>query len=169
MNEDSGPTLRRAAEADWPAVWEVVRPVLRAGDTYALPADVDEASAYRFWMQGPAATWVAERHGAILGTYYLKPNQAGPGDHVCNAGFMVAPAARRQGIARRMAEHALEQAAGMGFRAMQFNMVVSTNPALALWRELGFDVVGTLPGAFRHPREGLVDAYVMYRWLEEPS
>jgi len=111
---------------------------------------------------------VAEKDGRVGGTYILRPNQLGPGSHVANAAFMVASDAQRSGVGRSMAKHCLDEARRMGFRAMQFNFVVSTNtPAIHLWEQLGFKIVGTLPGAFHHPEKGYVDVYVMYRSLLE--
>lgn len=162
----SGLAIRPAEAGDAEAVWAIVDAVLRRGDTYALDPAMPREAALEMWMARPAACFVAERDGAILGTYYLKANHAGPGSHVCNAGFMVDPGARARGVGRAMGEHALEAARAMGFLAMQFNMVVATNEkAVALWKALGFAVVGTLPEAFRHPEKGLVDALVMYRRL----
>ncbi|MFZ0917218.1 MAG: GNAT family N-acetyltransferase, partial [Candidatus Udaeobacter sp.] len=111
-------------------------------------------------------TYIAERNSGVVGTYILRPNQSGPGSHVANAAFMVARNAEGAGVGRRMAEHCLSEARRMGFRAMQFNFVISTNiRAIHLWNQLGFKIVGTLPGAFRHPEKGCVDVYVMYRSL----
>jgi ribosomal protein S18 acetylase RimI-like enzyme len=141
--------------------------VFRAGDTYSFAADIAEADARRAWIDVPAVTFVAVApDGQVLGSYYLKPNQPGQGDHVCNAGYVVAAAARGQGLASRMCEQSQREAVARGFRAMQYNLVVSTNEgAVRLWQRHGFDIVGTLPGAFRHPRLGEVDAHVMYKRL----
>lgn len=160
-------TLQQATESDWPAIWSILEPVFRAGETYAFSPAITPDEAHRAWMELPAATYVArDAHGALLGTYYLKPNQTGLGDHVCNCGYVVAAAARGQGVAAAMCVHSQDEAVRAGFRAMQFNLVVSTNTvAVALWQKLGFAIVGTLPGAFRHPRLGFVDAYVMFKSL----
>lgn len=159
--------IRPFEDADWPALWRVLEPVFRAGDTYSFAADITEADARRAWIDVPAVTFVAVApDGQVLGSYYLKPNQPGQGDHVCNAGYVVAAAARGQGIASRMCDHSQQQAGARGFRAMQYNLVVSTNEgAVRLWQRHGFEIVGTLPGAFRHPRLGEVDAHVMYKRL----
>lgn len=137
------------------------------GDTYAFAPDSSESDIYRAWIELPQATYVAAAgDGAILGTYYLKPNQVGLGNHVCNCGYVVAAAAQGQGIARAMCEHSQTEAIAQGFRAMQFNLVVSTNErAVRLWQGLGFQIVGMLPGAFRHVRLGYVDAFVMFKQL----
>jgi len=119
-------------------------------------------------MNKPDHTFVFEHDGKILGTYYLTTNQEGPGKHVCNCGYMVSSDARGMGIARQMCEHSQGIAVTMSFNAMQFNFVASSNEiAVALWKKLGFDVVGTLPRAFNHPTLGLVDAFVMYKWLTD--
>ena len=160
-------TIRRFDAADWPAVWAILQPTFAAGDTYAFPLDIAEGDARRLWTELPLATYVAATgDAAVRGTYYLKPNQQGPGAHVCNCGYVVAPAARGQGIASAMCEHSQREAASFGFRAMQFNLVVATNVgAVRLWQRLGFAIVGTLPGAFRHSRLGFIDAHVMYKTL----
>ncbi|MBK1669587.1 GNAT family N-acetyltransferase [Rhodovibrio sodomensis] len=152
---------------DWPAVWRIVEPVFRAGRTYAVATDVTEAEAHAFWVEKPASTFVAaDPDGRILGTYFLKPNHAGPGDHVANCGYIVDTDARGRGVASTMCRHSLREAADRGFRAMQYNLVVATNEAaIAVWLREGFEIVGTLPGAFRHPDHGCVDAHIMFRAL----
>lgn len=164
-------TIHAFEEADWPAVWALIEPVFRSGETYAFSTDISEAEAYRVWIEAPAATFVAKDDGgAALGTYYIKPNQPGAGSHVCNCGYIVGESARGQGVATAMCEHSQRQAVRRGFRAMQFNFVASTNEgAVRLWQRLGYDIVGTLPGAFKHPRHGFVDAYVMYKQLGPPE
>ncbi|WP_290872976.1 GNAT family N-acetyltransferase [Aquabacterium sp.] len=161
------PVIRPATAADWPALWAFLQPTFAAGDTYAYDPDSSEADIRKVWMDLPAATFVAcGEQGQVLGTYYLKANQPGLGAHVCNAGYVVAPVAQGQGVAAAMCEHSQEQARALGFLAMQFNLVVSTNErAVRLWSHLGFATVGRLPGAFRHARLGLVDALVMFKTL----
>lgn len=154
------------AERDREPIWSIFAAVVRPGDTYAFPPDIDRERALAIWLDPAIETFVAETTDGVVGTYTLKPNQSGPGDHVANCAYMVSPDARRRGIGRRMAEDSLERARARGFRAMQYNLVVSTNTgAIRLWQELGFATAGTLPGAFRHPRHGEIDAYVMYRRL----
>ena len=158
--------IRPATEADRAAVLAIVAPTLAAGETYAIARDLDAAGAAAYWFGATHEVFVAEADGAILGTYYLMANQAGGGAHVANCGYMTAPTAQGKGVARAMCEHSLAQARERGFRAMQFNHVVSTNArAVALWRKLGFEIVGTLPLAFTHPVHGYVDSYVMFRAL----
>jgi len=151
-------------------MWEIFRAIVAAGDTYVFAPDTPRADAHAYWFAPGVSSWVAEEDGRVVGMYKLVPNQPGLGSHVANASFMVAPAFSGRGAGRQMGLHCLDEARRRGFRAMQFNFVVSTNaPAVALWRSLGFTVVGTLPGAFRHAELGYVDAYVMYRPLEPMS
>lgn len=158
--------IRPADDADRDAIWAMLEPVLRAGETYALPKDWARADALAFWMQPGHAVFVAEADVGTLGTYYLKANQKGPGDHVCNCGYVTTAAAQGKGVARAMCLHSQEEARVRGFRAMQFNAVVATNTrAVRLWESLGYATVGRLPGAFRHPRAGFVDALVMFKTL----
>ena len=159
--------IRFATEADRDAIWTIFHEVVAAGNTYALDPNISRADALAYWFAFGTHTYVAEQPAiGVAGTYILRPNQSGGGSHVANAGFMVLARACGQGIGRAMAEHCLSEAHRLGFRAMQFNYVISTNTAaIRLWQDLGFEVVGTLPGAFRHPHKGYVDVYVMYRSL----
>jgi ribosomal protein S18 acetylase RimI-like enzyme len=158
--------VRASVEADQDAVWRILEPVLRAGETYALPSTWNRSEALAYWYDGAHTVFVAEEGDEVVGTYYLKANQRGGGSHVANCGYVTHPSATGRGVARAMCAHSLRQAAARGFRAMQFNFVVRTNErAVALWKACGFEVVGTLPGAFKHPRLGFVDAYVMHRRL----
>jgi ribosomal protein S18 acetylase RimI-like enzyme len=152
--------------ADADAIWAILEPTLRAGETYTLPADIPRQNALAYWFSPHHEVFAAEEDNQILGTYFLRPNQQGGGSHVANCGYITAPWATGRGIARAMCEHSLSLARQRGFRAMQFNFVVSTNkPAVHLWRSFGFEIVGRLPGAFHHPSQGFVDALVMYRSL----
>jgi ribosomal protein S18 acetylase RimI-like enzyme len=158
--------IRAATPADDPELWAILEPTIRAGETYALARDLGEADALRWWHSPDHEVFVAEAGGDILGTYFLRANQKGGGAHVANCGYVTRPAAEGRGVARAMCGHSLERARARGFRAMQFNLVVSSNErAVKLWESLGFAVVGRLPGAFEHPRLGFVDALVMYRSL----
>lgn len=163
--------VRSYQEADWPAVWPVLQATFAAGDTYAYSPHSTEASVYAVWVALPTATYVAlDAQGQLLGTYFIKPNQPGLGAHVCNCGYVVAPAAQGQGVAHAMCMHSQAEALSLGFLAMQFNLVAATNTrAIRLWQHLGFAVVGTLPKAFRHQRLGLVDALVMFKTLDTAS
>jgi L-amino acid N-acyltransferase YncA len=158
--------IRAATDADRDAIWNIFHEIIAAGDTYAFDPQMPREEALAYWFRADTHTYIAERNGGVVGTYILRPNQSGPGSHVANAAFMVARDAEGAGVGRRMAEHCLSEARRMGFRAMQFNFVISTNTrAIHLWNQLGFKIVGTLPGAFRHPQKGFVDVYVMFRWL----
>ena len=182
--------IRAATGADHDAIWNIFHETIATGDTYAFDPKMSRQEALAYWFRGGTHTYVAEldrqsvgeadgfpgtatpsataskQDRRIVGTYILRPNQSGGGSHVANAAFMVAGSARGQRIGRAMAEHCLDEARRMGFRAMQFNFVVSTNaPAIHLWEQLGFRIVGTLPAAFHHPQKGYVDVYVMYRSL----
>ena len=158
--------IRSATEADRDAIWNIFHEIVAAGDTYAFDPKISGEEALAYWFRADTHTYVAEKRGRIAGTYILRPNQPGPGSHVANGAFMVASDAQGAGVGRKMGEHCLSEARRIGFRAMQFNFVVSTNAsAIHLWQQLGFKIVGTLPGAFRHPERGYVDVYVMYRSL----
>lgn len=158
--------ITEARKNDFDRIWPVFRSVCRSGDTYGYDPDTDKSAAYAVWMRQPQKTFIAEEDGELLGTYYLKPNQGGPGSHVCNCGYMVAEAARGKGVATAMCEHSQQIAVDLGYKAMQFNFVASSNTgALRLWQKLGFEIVGRLPGAFDHPEIGCIDALVMYKWL----
>ena len=181
--------IRPATDADRDAVWKIFHEVVAAGDTYALDPNISREDALAYWFASGTPTYVAEidresvgeadsfpgtatpsptvkPNHVIVGTYILRPNQLGGGAHVANAGFMVSASARGQGIGRAMGEHCLGEARRLGFRAMQFNYVIATNTAaIRLWQDLGFEIVGTLANAFRHPDKGYVDVYVMYRSL----
>ena len=167
MPSTISPTIRPMSAADWPDLWPILRANIQAGDTYAFAPDSSEEAIHHAWVTLPAATWVAcAPDGRIIGTYYIKPNQPGLGGHVSNCGYLVAPAAQGQGIASAMCAHSQTQALALGFRAMQFNLVVATNTrAVQLWQRLGFHIVGTLPAAFRHRELGFVDAFVMFKTL----
>jgi ribosomal protein S18 acetylase RimI-like enzyme len=182
--------IRAATNADRDAVWNIFHEIAVPGDTYAFDPNMSREEALAYWFRADTHTYIAEefhqsvgkaagfsgtatpsptvsrQDRKIVGTYILRPNQSGGGAHVANAAFMVAVDARGRAVGRRMAEHCLSEARRMGFLAMQFNFVVSTNTrAIDLWKQLGFKIVGTLPGAFRHPEKGYVDVHVMYRAL----
>jgi ribosomal protein S18 acetylase RimI-like enzyme len=158
--------IHPALAADDDAIWAILEPVFRAGETYPIPRDISRAEALAYWRSPGHAVFVAEQAGAINGTYYLRANQRGGGAHVANCGYMTATGATGRGVARTMCLHSLEAARARGFTAMQFNFVVATNErAVRLWQSCGFIVVGHIPGVFQHPRLGLVDALVMLRGL----
>lgn len=159
--------IREATREDFDQIWLIFHEIAAAGETYAYPQDIAKEQALKLWIDDPRKTYVFEKSGKILATYYIKTNQAGRGDHVCNCGYMVASTARGKGLAAAMCEHSQEVAKTLGYKAMQFNFVVSSNEgAVRLWSRLGYTIVGRLPQAFRHPSRGYVDALVMYKWLE---
>lgn len=162
----AAPAIRKASAADFPAMLAIFRKVLATGDTYVLSAATTDAEAFDYWFGTGIPSYVAEDRGRLVGMYRFIPNQKDRGCHVANASFMVDPDARSRGIGWALGLHCLAEARRAGFLAMQFNMVVSTNTrAVALWKKLGFTIVGRLPKAYRHEQFGLVDAYVMYRFL----
>ena len=160
-----------ALNEDDDAIWRILEPTIRAGETYPLPRDMERTQALAYWHSPGFEVFVAEEDGAekdaaILGTYYLRANQTGAAAHVANCGYMSAPWAWGKGVARSMCRHSLVRAKERGFRAMQFNLVIASNErAVRLWQHCGFEIVGRLPGAFEHPRLGFVDAYIMYQTL----
>ena len=172
MNASASPAaagelaIREATEEDFEQIWPVFRTIVSAGDTYGFDPATSKEEALRLWMELPHKTFVAERNGEVLGTYYLKANFGGPGSHVCNCGYMVSPNARGQGLATAMCEHSQSIAIELGYQAMQFNFVAASNEgAVRLWESLGFKTVGRLPRAFHHPTQGYVDALVMHKSL----
>lgn len=158
--------LREIGAEEFARVWPLFKTVIASGDTYSYPPDLGMDEARALWTTPPTRCFLAERDGDVVGCYSLRPNQPGLGDHVANCGYMVAPAARGQGIAGRMCEHSLQQARAAGFSAMQFNFVVASNRgAVRLWQRHGFDIVGTVPRAFRHAALGPTDIHIMHRQL----
>ena len=158
--------IRPAHLNDAPSIWRIIGPTIRAGETYALDRDMTETDALAYWMGGGRETFVAEQAGELIGTYYMRPNHAGGGRHICNCGYITSAAATCRGVVRAMCEHSLEHARRRGYRGMQFNFVVSSNSrAVALWKSFGFQTVGRLPEAFLHPALGYIDALVMFRSL----
>jgi L-amino acid N-acyltransferase YncA len=158
--------VRPATADDWPQMWPIFLAVVADGDSYVFSPDTPESAARAYWFGPGVASFVAESNGRVAGMYKLVANQPHLGNHVANASFMVAPVARAKGLGEVLGRHALDEARGRGFRAMQFNFVVSSNStAVRLWQKLGFAIAGVLPGAFRHSRLGFVDVYVMFRSL----
>jgi ribosomal protein S18 acetylase RimI-like enzyme len=158
--------IRPSEPRDNDAIWRILEPTFRAGETYPVPRDIPRSDALAYWRSPGHAVFVTEESGVVVGTYYLRANNRGGGQHVANCGYVVAADAFGRGVARAMCAHSLTQARTRGFTAMQFNFVIASNErAVRLWQDLGFAIAGRLPGAFRHPRLGLVDAYVMIRSL----
>jgi ribosomal protein S18 acetylase RimI-like enzyme len=158
--------IRAASVNDADAIWVILEPTIRGGETYTLPTDMPRQEALAYWMSREHEVFVAEEEADVLGTYFLRANQRGGGSHVANCGYITAVSAAGRGVGRAMCAHSLDHARVRGFTAMQFNFVVSSNErAVRLWQSFGFEIVGRLPGAFRHPTLGFVDALVMYRAL----
>lgn len=158
--------IREATEKDFDDIWPIFSEIVSAGETYAYAQETNKNEALKIWIQLPQKTYVVEEDNQILGTYYIKTNQNGPGSHVCNCGYMVSPSARGKGLATAMCKHSQKIAEALGYKAMQFNFVASSNDgAIRLWNKLGFETVGRLPKAFKHPAQGYIDALVMYKWL----
>jgi len=159
-------SVRSATPSDADAIWPIIEPVIRAGETYTLPRDMTRDAAIAWWFSPAHEVFLAEENGEPVGTYFLRPNQQGGGAHVANCGYITAARALGRGVARAMCAHSLDRARQCGFRSMQFNFVVSTNDrAVRLWQSFGFEIVGRLPAAFHHPTAGYVDAFVMSRQL----
>lgn len=160
-------TIRRAEISDLDDIWAIMEPIVRGGDTYALPTDMSRQDGLEYWLGPTKHTYVAIDQGEILGTYKLMPNQLGPGAHVANGSYMTHKNAREKGIARAMCAHSLVEAKNIGYAAIQFNFVVANNTAaIGLWTSMGFETIGRLPDAFDHPSDGLVDALVMFKTLK---
>jgi L-amino acid N-acyltransferase YncA len=160
--------IREATKKDFDKIWPIFHEIVAAGESYAYVRDTTKEQAEKIWIETPRKTYVMEENGNILGTYYIKTNQLGPGDHVCNCGYMVSSKARGRGVATAMCEHSQKVAKELGYKAMQFNFVASSNEgAVRLWTKLGFETVGRLPKAFNHPSKAYIDALVMYKWLEK--
>lgn len=160
--------IRKYQPDDWPKLWQMLESVFHEGKTYAVSIDINERDAKQFWIKKPVQTYViVDENESVCGTYYIKPNQPGPGSHVCNCGYIVAEDRRGEGIASLLCEHSQKVAREMGFISMQFNLVVSTNiGAIKLWRKHGFEIVGTIPSSFDHPEIGYVDCYVMFKKIK---
>jgi len=158
--------IRKAIENDFEAIWEIFHLVIQTGDTYVFNPDTPKTDLIKHWFAPYMYTYVLEDHEKVCGTYILKANQIDLGSHVANGSYMVHPDARRNGYGEAMCKHSIEEARKLGFKAIQFNMIVSTNePAVALWKKMGFEIIGTIPGGFRHLSKGFVDAYIMFKKL----
>jgi GNAT superfamily N-acetyltransferase len=159
--------IRPASAVDWPALWPIVKAVVDAGETYVWRPTPSSDEMQQLWLE--ATPWhviVAEQDGVIIGTAKVGPNRPGRGAHVATAGFIVSPDHQGRGVGRALGEYIVGWARDSGYLGMQFNAVVATNTgAIALWQSLGFVTIGTVPRAFDHPGQGLVDLKVMYRDL----
>ncbi|MBB5518039.1 GNAT family N-acetyltransferase [Amphiplicatus metriothermophilus] len=154
-------------DEDWPTVWAMLEPVFRAGETYPCDPAITEEEARLYWAETTEASYVArDAEGRAVGAFYIRPDQPGLGDHVCNCGYVVAESARGRGLAVALCRRSQEIARERGYRAMKFNLVIATNEAaVRAWLKSGMRIIGTVPKAFRHARLGLVDAHIMYKEL----
>ncbi|BFM51303.1 GNAT family N-acetyltransferase [Marinomonas sp. THO17] len=158
--------IREMTKSDFDAFWPTFAEIVAAQETYAFDPNMTQQEAYALWCESPMATYVLVENDVILGSFYIKPNAMGPSRHISNCGYMVSAHARGKGVARRMCEHSQQVARTLGFEAMQFNSVVSTNEvAVRLWEKLGFTIIGTIPKAYQHKQLGYVDSYIMFKWL----
>ena len=158
--------IREALEEDFDQIWKIFHQIVSAGETYAIHRNASKKEAHQIWMEQPQKTFVCVENKKVLGTYYLKQNHGGGGGHVCNCGYMVVMEAEGKGLGTMMCAHSQKIAKELGYKAMQFNLVlVSNKQAVSLWTKLGFDTVGKIPKAFDHPKIGYVDALVMHKWL----
>ncbi|QPB82893.1 GNAT family N-acetyltransferase [Pseudoalteromonas rubra] len=159
--------IRIMTQNDFQHFWPTFKEVIEQQETYAFDPDMSQQQAYALWCQKVDIAYVMVEGYEILGSYYLKANAMGPSNHICNCGYMVAPQARGKGIARTLCEHSQSEAIKLGYRAMQFNSVVASNQvAVQLWQRLGYQIIGTIPKAYRHPSLGFVDSHIMYKWLQ---
>ncbi len=158
--------IRKAEERDKPAVWQIIKVVIAGGDTYVFAPGTPEEEMMAYWFSPEKHNYVAVENEEVLGTYWIKANQPGLGDHVGNGAYMVSPEATGKGIGKMMAEHSIEEARRLGFKSIQFNFVVKSNEiAVKLWKSIGFEIIGEIPDAFRHKQDGLTNAYIMFREL----
>ena len=159
--------IRETTESDFEKFWPTFESVIKAQETYAFEPDMSFEEAYEYWCVSSSASFVFEENKQILGSYFLKANGMGPSNHICNCGYMISENSRGKGIARKLCEHSQQTALKLGFQAMQFNSVVSTNEiAVSLWQKLGYQIIGTVPRAYRHGRLGYVDTYIMHKQLQ---
>lgn len=158
--------IREMTKEDFAVFWPCFESVIKAQETYAFDPEMNFEEAYQLWCATPLKAFVFVEGGQVLGSYYIRANGMGPSNHICNCGYMVTEAARGKGIARQLCEHSQQIAIELGFEAMQFNSVVSTNAvAVKLWQKLGYQIIGTIPQAYRHKQQGYVDSYIMHKQL----
>ncbi len=158
--------IHRIKIKDFSLFWPTFKTIVEAADTYSISPRISFDEAFEYWCLNPQVTYVAKKENRLAGSYYLKSNADGPGSHICNCGYMVGAEFRGQGVARLLCQHSQQIALELGYEAMQFNAVVSTNEgAIYLWKSLGFSIIGTIPNAFNHKQLGMVDSYIMYKAL----
>jgi L-amino acid N-acyltransferase YncA len=158
--------IREATLEDSNAIWDIFSAVIKTGDTYVFDPETKKEDLPKYWFASNMKTYVAEKDNRIIGTYFIKPNQIDLGSHIANCGYMVDKDARGLGAGKQMYAHSVELAKSLGYKAMQFNFVVSTNEsAVQLWQKSGFRIIGTIPKGFKHSKLGYVDAYIMFMEL----
>ena len=181
--------IRKATKEDFTQMLHIFRDVIEGGDTYDFDETTSDQDAFNYWFGSGVTSFVMveeqnesqtaeepidkriapanhEPRDKILGFYKIIQNHRGRGNHVANASFMVSRETRGMGIGRKMGEDCIRVAKEMGFRAIQFNFVISTNePAMHLWKSLGFRELCRLPLAFNHKTLGYVDAVIFFKEL----
>lgn len=155
-------------QEDFKLFWPTFKEIVTAQETYAFDPDISYEEAYSLWCVAPQKTFTCKDGETLLGSYFLRANASGPSAHISNCGYMVCQDARGKGVARKMCEHSQDIARLLGYKAMQFNSVISTNKiAIELWKKLGFNIIGTIPNAYKHKRLGYVDSFIMHKMLSE--
>lgn len=158
--------IRKATADDLEAIWQIIKTVIATGDTYCFSPDSSREKMLGYWCSDDKHTYVATVDGNVAGTFVLKDNQPDLGSHIANASYMVSDAYAGQGIGKQIGEYSIQEAKRLGYRAMQFNIVVKSNArAVRLWQKLGFTIIGEIPDAFNHAQLGYTNAYIMYRKL----
>lgn len=158
--------MRKATSKDAEAIWKILKEVISRGDSFVFDPDSPKEKMMDYWMESEKHTYVAVLDNSIVGSFFIKTNQPGLGSHIANAGYMTSPLASGKGIGKAMGQFSLEEARRLGYKAMQFNIVVKSNErAVRLWQSLGFKIIGEIPEAFNHKTLGMTNAYVMYQKL----
>jgi ribosomal protein S18 acetylase RimI-like enzyme len=155
--------IRESNTEDHDDVWSIIKSVIAGGDTYVFDPNSTREKMIKFWFAPDKHTYVATDNNKIVGSFFIKDNQPDLGSHIANAGYMTSPEARGKGIGKAMGEFSLVEARRIGYKAMQFNIVIASNTAaVALWKKIGFDIIGEIPEAFNHKKLGITNAYIMY-------
>ena len=158
--------IRKATLKDSNEIWNIIKEVIATGDTYVFNPNSSKEKMLEYWFAKNKHTYVALFNKEIAGTFIITNNQPDLGSHVANASYMTAPDATGKGIGKAMGIFSLEEAKKIGYKAMQFNIVVKSNErAVQLWKKLGFEIIGEIPEAFNHKEKGLTNAYIMYKKL----
>jgi ribosomal protein S18 acetylase RimI-like enzyme len=159
-------TIRKAESQDENEIWNILKEVISKGDSFAFDPNSPKEKMMAYWMEPEKRTYVAVLDDTLVGSFFIKANQPGLGSHIANAGYMTSPLAVGKGIGKAMGQFSLEEAKRLGYKAMQFNIVVKSNErAVRLWQSLGFNIIGEIPEAFNHQTLGMTNAYIMYQKL----